>query len=167
MEPNIITVQPPSTAWGRELKNAPRGGNNDARIRISAPVSMVKRLITPVIVTSPTFWLKEVRGGHPKHPDNALEKPSTARDPCSSFILISLPSAPVHTAVVAPVVSAADTRNTTAMVKKAPRSKTGLCPVKNTSFGRLKNPTSCTVLDILEKSTMGAIPVSVNTIESP
>ena len=81
MDPNIITVQPPSTAWGRELKNAPRGGNSEARIRIRAPVSMVKRLITFVIVTSPTFWLKEVRGGQPKHPDRALENPSTAREP--------------------------------------------------------------------------------------
>src|SRR5699024_1957790 len=66
MEPNIMTVQPPSTAWGRELKKAPRGGNREARIRISAPVKMVKRLITPVMVTRPTFWLKEVSGGQPK-----------------------------------------------------------------------------------------------------
>ena len=55
MEPNIITVQPPSTAWGRELKKAPRGGNREARIRMRAPMRMVKRLITLVIVTRPTF----------------------------------------------------------------------------------------------------------------
>src|SRR5699024_1753422 len=81
IEPNIITVQPPSTAWGRELKKAPSGGKREARIRINAPVKMVNRLITPVIVTNPTFWLNEVRGGHPKQPEIALENPSTAREP--------------------------------------------------------------------------------------
>ena len=55
IDPNIITVHPPSTACGSELKNAPSGGNNDARIRINAPIKIVKRLITCVIVTSPIF----------------------------------------------------------------------------------------------------------------
>lgn len=40
----------------------------------------------------------------------ALENPSTASDPCNSSIFMSRFKAPVHTAVVAPVVSAADTR---------------------------------------------------------
>ena len=71
------------------LKKAPSGGNRDARIRIKAPIRIVNRLITPVIVTSPTFWLKEVSGRHPKHPEIVLENPSTARDPCSSSILMS------------------------------------------------------------------------------
>ena len=62
IEPNIITVHPPSTDCGKELKKAPSGGNRDARIRIKAPIRIVNRLITPVIVTSPTFWLKEVSG---------------------------------------------------------------------------------------------------------
>ena len=126
IEPNIITVHPPSTACGRELKNAPSGGNNDAKIKISAPIKIVNRLITPVIVTSPTFWLNDVNGRQPKHPEIALENPSTASDPCNSSISMSLPIAPVQIAVVAPVVSAADTRNTIAIVKNAPRSNTGL-----------------------------------------
>lgn len=82
--------------------------------------------MTPVIVTSPTFWLNEVSGRHPKQPEIALENPSTAREPWSSSILMSRPSAPLQTAVVAPVVSAADTRYTMAIVKNAPRWKTGL-----------------------------------------
>lgn len=94
------------------------------------PIKIVKRLITPVIVTSPTFWLKEVSGRHPKHSEIVLENPSTARDPCSSSIFRSRPKAPFATAVVAPVVSAADTRNTIAIVKNAPRLKTGLWLVK-------------------------------------
>ena len=165
IDPNIITVHPPSTACGSELKKAPSGGNREARIKIKAPIRIVKRLITPVIVTSPIFWLKEVSGRHPKHPEIALENPSTARDPCSSSILISRPSAPVHTAVVAPVVSAADTRNTIAIVKNAPRSKTGLWEVKNTSFGRLNTPTCSIVFVIPEKSTIGAIPATVNIMD--
>mgnify|MGYP006877015649 FL=1 len=126
IEPNIITVHPPKTACGKELKNAPNGGNRDAKIKINAPTKMVKRLITFVIVTNPTFWLKDVKGIQPKHPEIALERPSTASEPCSSSILISRSKAPVHTAVVAPVVSAADTKNTIAIVKNAPKSKTGV-----------------------------------------
>ena len=126
IEPNIITVHPPSTDCGRELKKAPSGGNRDARIRIKAPIRIVNRLITPVIVTSPIFWLKEVSGRHPKHPEIVLENPSTARDPCSSSILMSRSKDPLHTAVVAPVVSAAETRKTIAIVKNAPRSNTGV-----------------------------------------
>ena len=164
IEPNIITVQPPRTACGRELKNAPSGGKSDDKIKINAPIKIVNRLMTCVIVTSPTFWLKEVNGRHPKQPESALENPSTASDPCNSSILISRSKAPVHTALVAPVVSAADTRNTIAIVKNAPRSKIGLWLVRKTSFGRLKTPTSCTVFVIPEKSTIGAIPATVKMI---
>ena len=32
-------------------------------------------------VTSPTFWLNDVSGRHPKHPEIALENPSTASEP--------------------------------------------------------------------------------------
>ena len=105
------------------MKNAPSGGNREARISTRAPIRMVNRLMTRVMVTRPTFWLKEVSGGQPKQPEMALENPSTARDPCSSSMRISRPRAPVHTAVVAPVVSAAETRKTTAMVKNAPQIK--------------------------------------------
>ncbi len=95
----------------------PSGGKSDDKIKINAPIKIVNRLMTCVIVTSPTFWLKEVNGRHPKQPESALENPSTASDPCNSSILISRSKAPVHTALVAPVVSAADTRNTIAIVK--------------------------------------------------
>ena len=165
IDPNIITVQPPRTACGRELKNAPSGGKREARIRINAPIRIVNRLITPVMVTSPTFWLKEVSGRHPKQPEMALEKPSTAREPCSSSIFRSRWRAPVATAVVAPVVSAADTRNTIAIVRKAPRSKTGLWSVKKTSFGRLKYPTWWMVVPMLEKLIIFATPVTVKSAE--
>ena len=120
IEPNIITVHPPKTACGSEWKNAPSGGNSEARIRINAPIKRVKRLTTPVIVTNPTFWLKEVNGRQPKHPESALEKPSTANEPCNSRIDSSRCRPPFTTAVVAPVVSAAETKKTIAIVKNAP-----------------------------------------------
>ena len=141
IEPNIMTVHPPNTDLGIELKKAPSGGNKEARIRIKAPIQIVNRLITPVIVTRPTFCEIEVKGKQPKQPEIELENPSTANDPCNSSTLISRCKAPVQTAVVAPVVSAADTRNTIAIMKKAPISKNGLCSVKKTSVGRLKYPT--------------------------
>ena len=72
----------------------------------------------------------------------------------------------MQTAVVAPVVSAADTRKTMAMVKNAPRSKTGLWLVKNTRRGRLKNPTSEMVLLMPEKSINGAMPATVKITDS-
>lgn len=80
-------------------------------------------MITPVIVTSPTFWLKEVSGRHPKHPEIVLENPSTARDPCSSSILMSRSKDPLHTAVVAPVVSAAETREDNRNCKECSKVK--------------------------------------------
>ena len=33
IEPNIMTVHPPNTALGIELKKAPSGGNKEARIQ--------------------------------------------------------------------------------------------------------------------------------------
>ena len=72
MVPNIISVQPPSTDSGRLAKKLPIGGSNPARIMQPAPVMMVKRLTTPVMLISPTFWLKEVTGGQPNRPEMAL-----------------------------------------------------------------------------------------------
>ena len=41
---------------------------------------MVNLLTTFVIATSPTFWLNEVIGRHPKSEENALTRPSHARE---------------------------------------------------------------------------------------
>lgn len=53
--PNIMIVQPPKTALGNVASNAPTTGKIPARIMITAPVAMTKRLTTFVIATSPTF----------------------------------------------------------------------------------------------------------------
>ena len=53
--PNIIMVQPPSTASGSVASNAPKNGKMPAKIIIPAPVAMVNRLTTFVMATNPTF----------------------------------------------------------------------------------------------------------------
>ena len=53
--PNIISVHPPNTDSGIELKNAPIGGTNPASIINIAPVIIVNLFTTFVIATIPTF----------------------------------------------------------------------------------------------------------------
>lgn len=107
MLPNIIMVHPPSTDSGRLEKKFPIGGSNPAKIMHNAPMLIVKRLTTCVIATSPTFWLNDVTGGHPKIADNALQNPSHASAPLISFSSISRPRPLATTAVESPIVSAA------------------------------------------------------------
>ena len=61
IEPNMMTVQPPSTQLGSVVKNAPMGGNRP-------PNMIVKRLTTWVIEMRPTFWLNDVMGEQPNTP---------------------------------------------------------------------------------------------------
>lgn len=126
IEPNIIIVQPPRTGSGRVEKNAPIFGNKAARIRVKAPNIMVNLFTTFVIATRPTFWLNDVIGVHPNRPDTALRKPSQAREPCTSLSVISLPRPPTQTAVVSPIVSAAETRKTTTRAIIAFKLNSGL-----------------------------------------
>ena len=67
--PNIIMVQPPRTASGREAKKLPTGGRSPAKIMQAAPVIIVKRFTTFVMFIRPTFCEKEVTGGQPKRPE--------------------------------------------------------------------------------------------------
>ena len=55
MLPNIIKVQPPRTHCGIVANNAPIGGNSPHNISITAPVAIVKRLITLDKAARPTF----------------------------------------------------------------------------------------------------------------
>lgn len=74
---------------------------------------IVKRLTALVIAKRPTFWLNDVMGEQPKTPPETAEmKPSQQWKPEISFSVISFPSPPVYTALVSPVVSFADTINT-------------------------------------------------------
>ncbi len=150
--PNMMTVQPPSTQSGSVEKNAPTGGNRPARISVSAPNMIVNRLTTFVMATRPTFWLKDVMGGQPNTPPDTAEiKPSQAREPETSFSVMSRPRPPVQTAEVSPMVSAAETRNTSVTEMIAPRSNFG---VKAKSLGSAMIPSSETVSFMDVKSTM-------------
>ena len=110
MEPNIMMVHPPRTAWGREAKKLPTGGSSPARIIQAAPVMMVKRFTTFVMAISPTFCEKDVTGGQPNKVETAEQYPSQAREPEISFPVISRFRPPDTRADVSPMVSAADTR---------------------------------------------------------
>ena len=82
---------------------------------------IVNRLTTFVMATRPTFWLKDVMGGQPNTPPDTAEiKPSQAREPETLLSVMSRPRPPVQTAEVSPMVSAAETRNTSVTEMIAP-----------------------------------------------
>ena len=92
--PNIKRVQPPRTHWGIVENMAPIGGDSPQRISITAPVAMVKRLITLDKVASPTFCENDVMGVQPKRPATLLTRPSQATDAPISFCFTSRLRAP-------------------------------------------------------------------------
>ena len=152
--PNIISVQPPSTASGNVASNVPNIGNNPAKTIITQPVKIVNLFTTFVIETSPTFWLNDVIGKQPKSPDNALTKPSAAIEPVSSFFETSRSNPDDASADVSPIVSVADTRKITSTEIIAPILNVGL-------IGSIcGSDTICAVLNP-EKST---IPIHTATI---
>ena len=152
--PNIISVQPPSTASGNVASKVPNIGNNPAKTIITQPVKIVNLFTTFVIETSPTFWLNDVIGKQPKSPDNALTKPSAAIEPVSSFFETSRFNPDDASADVSPIVSVADTRKITSTEIIAPILNVGL-------IGSIcGSDTICAVLNP-EKST---IPIHTATI---
>lgn len=68
-----------------------------------APMAIAKRLTTFVMLTRPTFWLKEVLGSTPK--------PSQTTEPESSLSVGSRFNPPCATPEVSPMVSTAVTMN--------------------------------------------------------
>ena len=152
--PNIISVQPPSTASGNVASNVPNIGNNPAKTIITQPVKIVNLFTTFVIETSPTFWLNDVIGKQPKSPDNALTKPSATIEPVSSFFETSRFNPDDASADVSPIVSVADTRKITSTEIIAPILNVGL-------IGSIcGSDTICAVLNP-EKST---IPIHTATM---
>ena len=152
--PNIISVQPPSTASGNVASNVPNIGNKPAKTIITQPVKIVNLFTTFVIETSPTFWLNDVIGKQPKSPDNALTKPSAAIEPVSSFFETSRFNPDDASADVSPIVSVADTRKITSTEIIAPILNVGL-------IGSIcGSDTICAVLNP-EKST---IPIHTATM---
>ena len=110
MEPNIISVQPPRTASGSDAKMTPSAGTSPARTMMTAPLAMAFLFTTRVMAISPTFWLKDVIGKHPKREDTAETNPSTAMEPDISLSFASRLNPMAASAEVSPSVSVADTR---------------------------------------------------------
>ena len=75
--PNIMMVQPPSTASGREA--------NTRLTKIRPPERITLRLTTLVIATRPMFCANEVNGRQPNKPDTEEIKPSPAIAPAVSL----------------------------------------------------------------------------------
>ena len=90
-----------------------------------APTPMVKRLTTPDMAASPTFWLNDVIGVQPNSPDTLLTKPSQLMAaPISDSFGLRF-SALLHKADVSPIVSVADTKYTAITERMAPMLNSG------------------------------------------
>ena len=87
---------------------------------------MVNRFTTFVMAISPTFWEKEVTGGHPKKEEKADAYPSQAREPVISLSVMARFKPLEAIAVVSPMVSAADTKKIIATEKIAPGWNSGM-----------------------------------------
>lgn len=117
--PNIIMVQPPSTASGNEENTTLMTGRNAARIMMMAPVAIARRFTTFVMATKPTFCEKLVIGRQPKHAETELTKPSHAIEPESSFSRTSRPKPTMASAEVSPMVSVAETKKMSVTARMA------------------------------------------------
>ncbi len=125
MLPNIMMVQPPSTASGSEEKIALTNGTKPARIMTTAPDAMARRLTTFVMATRPTFCENEVMGMQPKQADSVETKPSQAMEPESSSSRTSRLRPVAASAVVSPMVSVAETRKMRVTARMAPGLNSG------------------------------------------
>ena len=90
MEENIMTAAPPRTLCGMMEIRAASFGNRPQKIRKIAPKPRAVRLTIFVMVTRPTFWLKEVFGRTPNRAAREEPKPSQATPPESSLSVASL-----------------------------------------------------------------------------
>ena len=133
MLPNIMIVQPPSTACGIVVRAAPIAGNTPPIIITTAPTPIVKRLTTPDMAARPTFWLNDVIGVQPNRPDTELTKPSQQMADPISLVSGSRFKALLQSADVSPIVSVADTRYTATTDSMAPMLNSG---VKGSKRGR-------------------------------
>ena len=125
MDENIITAAPPSTHCGIMDTSAASFGSKPQRIRNTAPHPNAKRFTIFVMVTSPTFWLKDVFGSTPKSAAKEDPIPSHITPPDSSESVASRPIPPSIQPEISPTVSTAVTINIIRTGRIARRSKTG------------------------------------------
>ena len=84
MEENMMTAAPPSTLWGMMDTMAASLGSRPHSTRNTAPQARAVRLTILVMVTRPTFWLKEVLGSTPNRAAKEEPRPSHMTPPASS-----------------------------------------------------------------------------------
>ena len=122
--PNRTIPAPPRTAVGTAATTRPRTGSRPRITRIAPPAVTTKRLLTPVMATSPTFcakalWVKVLRNGAMMLEAMSARRPSAMRRE-STFVPAISP-----TARMSAVVSVRITRTTITMEMMPPSSKTG------------------------------------------
>ena len=100
------------------------------------------RFTTFVIVTSPTFWLKEVFGSTPNNAASEEPSPSHITPPESSLSVASRPSPPSITPEISPIVSTAVTINMISTGTIARISKIGFTGI---TFGNANQEASLTL----------------------
>ena len=130
MEANMMTAAPPRTDWGMMETTAASLGHRPHRIRKMAPQARALRLVILVMVTRPTFWLKEVFGNTPKKAANVEPRPSHMTPPESSLSVASRFMPPCVTPEMSPTVSTAVTTNITRTGAMARMSNTGAMGIR-------------------------------------
>ena len=126
MLPNIMIVQPPSTACGIELNTSAMAGTKLARIRIRPPERITLRLTTLVMATRPMFWAKLVSGRHPNRPETEEIRPSPAIAPAVSRSVGRRFRPTFVSAAVSPSTSTEETTYSRPSEMIAPGSNSGL-----------------------------------------
>ena len=121
-----MTAAPPRTLWGMMDTTAASLGSRPHSTRKIAPQARAVRLTILVMVTRPTFWLKEVLGSTPNRAAKEEPRPSHITPPASSWSVASRPMPPSVTPEISPTVSTAVTMNMIITGMMARRSNTGL-----------------------------------------
>ena len=132
--PNIMMVQPPSTACGSELNTAAMPGTKLASTRIRPPERITLRLTTLVIATSPIFCANDVSGRQPNRPETLEIRPSPAIAPAVSRSEGARLRPTFAKAAVSPSTSTEDTTYNRAKEMIAPASN---CTLNGMTCGAL------------------------------
>ena len=136
-----MTAAPPSTDCGMIETSAPSLGTRPQRIRKMPPVASAKRLTTLVMLTRPTFWLKEVLGSTPNRAAKLEPIPSQMTPPDSSVSVASRSMPPMITPEISPTVSTAVTMNIIMTGAIARISNTGLTGISSGNANHLASAT--------------------------
>ena len=161
MEENMMTAAPPSTLWGMMDTSAASLGSRPQSTRNTAPQARAMRLTMRVMVTRPTFWLKEVLGSTPKSAAKEEPRPSQMTPPASSVSVASRPMPPSVTPEMSPTVSTAVTMNITITGRMARRSNTGFTGI---SWGTANQSAWSTLSQLSTQALVYSTPSAVTPV---